>query len=230
MDRPLQLYDLPNDPINEIIRRVPKRFNLGITCKRFAYLVRHVVGYKRVTIQNTSSYANFASYDALMRNTQVSITKVVGNDNLGALQGVKSIDLSYTYVSNKGLKEIIGAESIDLTGCGSITNRGIQMLVGTGVKHLNLSYTKVSDAGLKDFKGLESIILECTRVTDKGIKGLVGVKELDVTGCRYVTNEGIRVHKNIHTISVTLSKRLTRDVVNSLNAKIVHIEENDRIP
>ena len=88
----------------------------------------------------------------------------VGDADLAFLEGLSSLetlDLSYTRITDEGLKQIKGLKSL---------------------KRLALHGTKVTDAGLKEIaelENLEVLFLAETTVGDAGLKHLAGLKSLE---------------------------------------------------
>ena len=68
----------------------------------------------------------------------------------------RSINLSFTEVTDEGLKWLQGVHTI------------------------NLNHTKVTDEGLKWFQGVHTIDLGYTQVTDEGLKWLQGVHTINL--------------------------------------------------
>ena len=84
----------------------------------------------------------------------------------------RSINLSFTEVTDEGLKWLQGVHTIDLRWI-KVTDEGLKWL--QGVHTIDLRYnTKVTDEGMKWLQGVHTINLFNTKVTDEGLKWLQG--------------------------------------------------------
>src|SRR4029077_2523170 len=89
-----------------------------------------------------------------------------------------SLDLSFTSVTDGGLKPLTGMKhlrSLDISGT-RVTDAGLKNLAAMkNLQSLNLMLTDMTDAGLIDLaglKGLQSLNVAGTRVTDAGVNDL----------------------------------------------------------
>jgi len=98
---------------------------------------------------------------------------------------VTNLNLSFTELSDAGLKELSKAQN--LTGLSvpqtRITNAGIKELAAFKHLHtLNVFDTQISDAGLKELatlKQLKRLYLGNTKITDAGLRDLAALPQLN---------------------------------------------------
>jgi hypothetical protein len=102
------------------------------------------------------------------------------------------IDLSWSFITNEGLKALAGVQIIDLRACKNITDEGLRHLAG--VQAINLwGCNKITDGGLKHLAGVQIIDLRgCNKITDAGLKHLAGVKHVILWGCYLITDAGLK--------------------------------------
>lgn len=98
-------------------------------------------------------------------------------EHLAALNGLQSLDLSHTAISDAGLQDLVEVltdiKSLDLSFCSVVTNWGVEHLTKlTALQTLNLSHIEVTDAGLQHLQGLtnlKALDLSWTQVTGEGL-------------------------------------------------------------
>ena len=113
------------------------------------------------------------------------------------------LDLSFTAVTDAGLKELVKLQKLqvlNLSLCKNVTDNGLKELAELkGLQVLDLRLTAVTDVGLKELarsKELQVLYLtKCEGVTDVGLKklaGLQGLQWLDLSECKGVTDAGLK--------------------------------------
>ena len=115
------------------------------------------------------------------------------------LQNLQRLDLSYTKVTNDGLRHLQGLEKLwrlDLVNA-KVTGEGLRYLHGLGnLRVLYLGCTNTNDEGLRhlqELKNLQVLSLMNTDITDKGLyhlRKLQNLRELSLGGTK-VTGKGI---------------------------------------
>ena len=109
------------------------------------------------------------------------------------------LDLSYTYISNKSVKELKKCHTLNLRGCRKVTDESVKELKNCHT--LDLNYTKVTDESVKELKNCHALDLRYTNVTDESVKELKNCHTLNLYGTK-VTNESAKELKNCHTLNV----------------------------
>jgi len=112
------------------------------------------------------------------------------------------LDLSYTYISNKSVKELKKCHTLNLRGCRKVTDESVKEL--NNCHTLNLSWTNVTDKSVKELNNCHTLDLSCTGVTDESVKELKNCHTLNVgwttvtVECRkYLQNEGVILTINL---------------------------------
>ena len=108
----------------------------------------------------------------------------------------RNIDLTYTKVTNEGLKYFQGAHTIYLSYT-NVTDEGLKYL--TGAHTIYLWNTDVTNEGLKYLRGGHTIYLSGPRVTDEGLKNLEGFHTIFLWNTNNVTDEGLQFLKKSGT-------------------------------
>jgi hypothetical protein len=102
---------------------------------------------------------------------------------LPAPQAPFGLNLSFTRITDAGLKELAGFKQLQALDLGEtkITGAGLKELASLKqLQVLDLGFAKVTDAGLKGLAGLkqlQTLVLGDTKITDAGLKELAGLKE-----------------------------------------------------
>jgi hypothetical protein len=141
------------------------------------------------------------AYLPSLRNVRLTACKFVSNDGLAplaALPRLETLDVSWSQVSDAGLKASIARcaalTSLNLTGLAEVTDEGIAALLGlTQLRRLALCCTGIGDAALDyltyysrfpeaatpglGLHGLEWLELSNTRLTDTGVGKLIAIVE-----------------------------------------------------
>jgi hypothetical protein len=138
---------------------------------------------------DTFSVASFLAASAVLPQMQ-------GLDSLQLSVDIGNVDFGSHYQSFSFLSRMTTLKVLDLSGCKSVTDRGVAHLSGlTALQHLNLSGCKnVTDRGvncMRDLTALQHLNLSgCTILTDTGINflwHLSALQHLDLSGCKRVT-------------------------------------------
>ena len=125
-------------------------------------------------------------------------------DRLTALKTIKRLDLSLTYVSDRGverLKQLDQLEDLNLYAAEFITDAALAFLRGQRqLKVLNLRGTDVTDTSLAyiaELPGLRSLDISFTQITDVGMEHLASlgqIEELNLGGNK-ISGVGLHVLK-----------------------------------
>ena len=117
------------------------------------------------------------------------------------LDGVRTLTLNYTKISDAGLKEVAklpNLTSLDLMYCKQITDAGLKELVKLKeLATLILTGTKITDTGLKEviqLKQLEVLYLRSAQISDAGLKELAKLSNLRMLdlGTSQITDAGLK--------------------------------------
>ena len=85
------------------------------------------------------------------------------NNCLNYINTLSIIDISYTNITNKGLKYLKGVHTINLKFCNQITDKGLEYLKGV---HCGENLHNVGK-GLKYLKDVHTIdLFDCNKITD----------------------------------------------------------------
>lgn len=124
---------------------------------------------------------------------------------IGSMHTLKTLDLTDTSISDKGLKFLVGSniEDLNLSSCLFLTSKCAQSLSRMkNLRILNVSTTEISDDSIKllySLPKLEELRLTNTNVTDKGLESLARnrtIKRLQL-GSTKITIDGIRAIRNL---------------------------------
>ena len=122
-------------------------------------------------------------------------TKVTdkGIERLEQLKNLVELDLSLTATDGSSLKKCKSLRKLSLGGTKA-TDGSVKGVTGLNLCELDLSYTDLSDQGVKELermRSLDRLVLEGTKLTDKGLARLAtfsNLKEITV-GFTEVTKE-----------------------------------------
>jgi hypothetical protein len=124
-----------------------------------------------------------------------------GLKKLATLGGLENLYINpLKSITNTGLAELAGLRKLKFLGLeGSVLTDQEMKTLGRlkQLERLNLRETRLSLAGLKELTTLENLKklnLSFTNVTDEGLNVVVGMKhvlELELVGCKQVTQEGL---------------------------------------
>ncbi len=125
-------------------------------------------------------------------------------DRVVSLEGLKRLDLSLTYVSDRGverLKRLADLEELNLYAAEFITDAAIAFLRGNRtLRTLKLRGTDVTDTSLAyiaELPHLRSLDVSFTQITDVGLEHLSALTELEELnlGGNKISGEGLHVLK-----------------------------------
>ena len=118
--------------------------------------------------------------------------------SLAALSSLKELDLSYTEISDAGLKKLPPLQSLDLNAT-EIGDDGFEVLAGmSGLKQLRINYGRFTDKGVQRIaalKNLESLELARSRVSDESMQAIASLPNLRRLNLDYtnVSDKGVAV-------------------------------------
>lgn len=124
------------------------------------------------------------------RIVEVSLARTWATDNdvqrLAGLKNLKKLDLSLTYVSDRGiesLQKLPQLEDLNLASAEFITDAAISYLrANRSLRRLNLRGTDVTDTTLKyaaELTGLRQLDVSQTQISDVGLDHLAALGELE---------------------------------------------------
>lgn len=128
-------------------------------------------------------------------NLQISDSAIT-NKALEALRGkrIKELDVSYTAVTDDGLKniaEIKGLDTLELNGLEGVTDKSLEYLLPLKLYLLSLDSTRVTDAGVVKLTAIPTLHV------------------LSLTGCENITDRSVlafKDHPNMTNLSVSSTK------------------------
>ena len=123
---------------------------------------------------------------------------------IGNLKTLKSLDLSYTWITDAGLdsiNELPELKVLGLAGCTKLTAKSIDSVtrIGPQIKELNISLTPVGKEGLESLdklKQLRSLDISLTGWTDQSIAPIYKLKKI----------ERLKIGKNKELTDTTLEQ------------------------
>ena len=124
------------------------------------------------------------------RIVEVSLARTWATDNdvqrLAGLKDLKRLDLSLTYVSDRGiesLQKLTRLEDLNLFAAEFITDAAVSYLrANTALRRLNLRGTDITDTSLQyvaAITGLRQLDVSYTQISDPGIDHLAALSELE---------------------------------------------------
>lgn len=139
------------------------------------------------------------------RIVEVSLARTWATDvdveRLADVGSLRKLDLSLTYVSDRGVGRLKGLdklEELNLFAAEFITDAALAFLRGhRGLKKLNLRGTDVTDTSLAyvaELTGLTSLDISFTQITDVGLEHLASLAELEELNLGGNKISGIGLH------------------------------------
>ena len=148
-------------------------------------------------------------YIAKMPLRQLDLQRSSIKDNslrkIGAMYTLKTLDLTDTSISDRGLQFLVGSniEDLNLSSCLFLTDKCARSLSRMrNLRILNVSTTDISDESVKllaTLPKLEELRLSNTNITDKTLRNLAQnrtIKRLQL-GSTKITIDGIRAIRNL---------------------------------
>ena len=150
----------------------------------------------------------------------------IDDDTLQIFSGYKNIDLSYSGISDIGLKHFKEVTNINLSNCYDITDEGLKILFNLNDKliihTIDLSSCfRITDEGFKYLQGVKHIFLRNSMITDEGLKYLAGnnpsIHTIDLYYCDNITDKGISYLVDLstntypHTIILSHCEQITNE-------------------
>lgn len=188
--------------------------------------------------------------DAPFRVTAIEISKAQEVDDsslhyLDGLDGLRSIRLDYSRITDSGLQRICSHEKLTrliLHGCGDITDSGFQVIGKlTKLGDLSLGETSVGDVGIEcldSLGNLHSLNVSGTSITDSGVVHVGRATNLQFQlylGYTQVTDAGIEHLKtlkklqNIHLKQTKVTAQGVAQLQKALpNCKIDYVADPHR--
>ncbi|MBA0779462.1 hypothetical protein Gotri_003712 [Gossypium trilobum] len=144
-------------------------------------------------------------------STFSSVVCITAGDVLsGSLCKLESINLSFTVVSDGGLRELSGLTSLKSLNLDArqITDAGLAALTSlTGLTHLDLFGARITDSGtshLRNLKNLRSLEICGGGLTDAGVKNIKDLSSLSLLNLSQNCNLTDKTLEMISGIDVTL--------------------------
>jgi N-acyl-D-aspartate/D-glutamate deacylase/Leucine-rich repeat (LRR) protein len=101
---------------------------------------------------------------------------------LAALPALRELDLSYTEITDAGVKRLPAVESLDLNAT-EIGDAGLEAIAAMmpNLKHLRVNYGRFTDQGVKalgSLRNLESLEVARSRMTDESMEAIAALPKL----------------------------------------------------
>lgn len=114
-------------------------------------------------------------------------------------------------ITNNGLRWLIGIEFLLVDACKQITDEGMYHL--RNIKVLSISgCTNVTDKGFNFLREIVGLNASFTQITDGGLAGLIGIKNLLIDKCQGVTEAGLSKLKSLETLSMSFCRNVNSDL------------------
>ena len=122
-----------------------------------------------------------------------------------------SLNLSFSSITDKDLKDLDNLYKLDLTSCNNITDEGIKYLGDRNINWLILGCSiKITDKGIKLLVNLHTLqICGCDNITDEGIQCLVNLHTLQLVYCDTITDKGIKCLYKLDTLRLNSCNKIT---------------------
>lgn len=134
---------------------------------------------------------------------------------IGDLKNLKRLDLSYTWITDKGVKtisELPGLHNLGLAGCTKLTTKSVDEVIrfAPNIKELNISLTPVGKGGFEKLAKLDSLLrldISLSELDDDSIEPIFKLKQL----------VQLKISKNKDLTDTTLEKLSLLPYLNSLS-------------
>jgi Leucine-rich repeat (LRR) protein len=156
---------------------------------------------------------------------------------LRGLTGLKSLDLGFTRISDKGMKylgDLASLETLSLAGAQYVGDDGLAAIKGlTNLKVIDFAGTRVTDKGMASLVGMRDLksLRVSGNISDRGLKSLQGLKNLKELHLEYsqVSGSGLQYignPQNVVSVSLCACIKVTDDDLKIL-ARLTNLRSLD---